>query len=93
MTTADVIVSIAQIAAGGTIVQAVVAVLRRRSELRQLDRQSESLAVETADRLVGMLRAEMLAAHEQIAALRTERTALLRQIDDLTARPGVSQKT
>lgn len=83
MKTADVIVSIAQVAAGGTIVQAMVAVMRRRSELRQLDRQSESVAVGTADQVVTMLRRELVDAKQDVAELKQERANLLRQVESL----------
>lgn len=83
MTTADIVVSIAQVAAGGTIVQAMVAVMRRRSELRQLDRQTESVAVDTADQLVTMLRRELLEAKREVADLKQDRSTLLQQIETL----------
>jgi hypothetical protein len=57
--TSDVIVSIAQVAAGGTIVQGVLAFFRRRSELRQLDTQSDSVIVGSAEHLVVLLRGEL----------------------------------
>lgn len=59
MSWGDVLVSVAQVAAGGTIVQAVVALTKRRSELKQLDRSSDSVAVETADHVVVLLRTEL----------------------------------
>lgn len=59
MTWSQVLVSVAQVAIGGGIVQAILALTRRRSELRQLDRGSDSVAVETADRLVAMLHTEL----------------------------------
>lgn len=74
MTWADILVSVAQVAAGGGIVQAVLAFTRRRPELRQLDRTTDSVAVETADHVVGMLRTELDDAKAEIAELRKERT-------------------
>lgn len=79
----DVVVSIAQVAAGGTIVQAMVALFRRRSELRQLDRQTESVAVDTADQVVTMLRTELVDAKAEIARLKGEREAMERQAGEL----------
>lgn len=70
----QVLVAVAQVAAGGTIVQGVVALVRRRSELRKLDRESDSVAVETADRLMVMLRTE-LAETKQAAELAAEHAA------------------
>jgi FtsZ-binding cell division protein ZapB len=80
----DVVVSIAQVAAGGTIVQAMVAIFRRRGELRQLDRQTESVAVDTADHVVTMLRTELIDAKEETGRLKLERSGLQRQVDALT---------
>ncbi|MEU1393661.1 MULTISPECIES: hypothetical protein [unclassified Nonomuraea] len=65
-------VAVAQVAAGGTIVQGVVALIRRRSELRQLDRSSDSVAVETADHVVNLLRTELDATKAENAALKTD---------------------
>ncbi|MQY08311.1 hypothetical protein [Actinomadura macrotermitis] len=84
MSSADIVVSVAQVAAGGTIVQALVAVMRRRSELRQLDRQTESVAVDTADQLVTMLRRELLDAKEEISGLKQDRASLVQQIELLS---------
>ncbi|WP_067483026.1 hypothetical protein [Actinomadura hibisca] len=85
MTSGDALVAIAQIVAGGGLVQAVVAVLRRRGELRQLDRQSESLAVNTADQLLIMLRRELTESRQEVAGLRQDRAALLTRIEQLSA--------
>jgi multidrug resistance efflux pump len=86
----EVLVSIAQVAAGGTIVQAVMAFIRRRSELRQLDRQTDSVAVETADHVVVILRTELDAAKAEIKDLKTdhasERTDMQRQVQILGER-------
>ncbi|KAB2346451.1 hypothetical protein [Actinomadura rudentiformis] len=84
MNTADIIVSIAQVAAGGTIVQAMVAVFRRRSELRQLDRQSDSVAVDTADQVVTMLRRELMESREELADVKQDRANLQRQVGTLS---------
>jgi FtsZ-binding cell division protein ZapB len=83
-TGSDIVVSIAQVAAGGTIVQAMVALFRRRGELRQLDRQTESVAIETADHVVTMLRTELDGAKEDNGRLRLERASLQRQVEALT---------
>ncbi|MGK5550701.1 hypothetical protein ACSNOI_03725 [Actinomadura kijaniata] len=83
MTTTDIVVTLAQVAAGGGLVQAVVAVMRRRGELRQLDRQSESLAVDTADQLVLMLRRELRESREELDDLRRDRDSLQRRLDAL----------
>jgi predicted RNase H-like nuclease (RuvC/YqgF family) len=80
MTWGDVLVSVAQVAAGGTIVQAVVALTRRRSELRQLDRGTDSVAVETADRMITMLRAELESTKAENAQLKAELADQQRQI-------------
>lgn len=63
----EVLVAVAQVAAGGTIVQGVVAFVRRRSELRQLDRAADSVAVDTADKMIVMLRGELEATKQQAA--------------------------
>lgn len=96
MTGQEIVVAIAQVAAGGTIVQGLVAFMRRRSELRKIDRESESVAVETADRVLVMLRTELETARadrirvekesaEQRAAAQQERRQLRDQIAHLTA--------
>jgi len=86
----DVAVAIAQVAAGGTIVQAFMALLRRRSDLRQLDSQTDSVAIENANHVVGMLRKELDDAKEEFAQLKREHEAerrdLQRQIQKLGAR-------
>ncbi|GAA3027166.1 hypothetical protein [Streptosporangium longisporum] len=82
----EVAVSIAQVAAGGTIVQAVISLTRRRSELRQLDRGTDSVAVETADRIVSMLRAELEIAKSENATLKAELADHQRQILALVER-------
>lgn len=86
----DVVVAIAQVAAGGTIVQGVMALLRRRSELRQLDSQTDSVAIETANHVMGMLRKELDDAKAELAQLKrdheAERQDLQRQIQKLGTR-------
>lgn len=79
MTWTEIAVAVAQVAAGGGIVQAVLALTRRRSELRKLDRDADAVHVETADQLLGMLRAELndakvelREARSAIAQLKTE---------------------
>lgn len=79
----DVLVSVAQVAAGGTIVQAVVAFTRRRSELRQLDRSSDSVAVETADHVVQLLRGELDDAKAENASLKKDLADQQRQLQSL----------
>lgn len=76
---AQVLISIAQVALGGGLVQAVMAFSRRR-QLRQLDRQTDSVAVGTANDVVTMLRTELNVAKEEIADLRKERADQQRQI-------------
>lgn len=55
----QIVTAIAQVAAGGTIVQGVMALVRRRGELRQLDNQTDSVAVGTAEHVVKMVREEL----------------------------------
>lgn len=66
----DVAVSVAQVAAGGGIVQAILAFTRRRSELKQLDRDSDSVAVETADHVIKLLREELDDAKKEIVEIK-----------------------
>jgi len=73
--TSDVIVSIAQVAAGGTIVQGILAVFRRRSELRQLDTATDDVIVGTAEHVVMLLRAELDDAKDEIKQLKKAHTA------------------
>lgn len=80
MSWGDVLVSVAQVAAGGTIVQAVVALTKRRSELKQLDRGSDSVAVETADHVVELVRKELDAAIAENTRLKTDLADQQRQI-------------
>ncbi|MFB4273021.1 hypothetical protein [Nonomuraea sp. GTA35] len=89
MTWTEVLVSIAQVAAGGGIVQAIMAITRRRRDLRQLDRQTDSVAVETADKVVNMLRTELDTAKAEIAELRQERADQQRQIQQLAEQVSV----
>lgn len=63
----QIITSIAQVAAGGTIVQAIMAVVRRRGELRQLDNQNDSVAVGTAEHVVNLVRSEMDKAKKELS--------------------------
>lgn len=70
MNWSDIAVSVAQVAAGGGIVQAILAFTKRRSELRQLDRDSDSVAVETADHVIQMLRTELDDAKEEIVEIK-----------------------
>jgi chromosome segregation ATPase len=73
--TSDVIVSIAQVAAGGTIVQGLLAFFRRRSELRQLDTNSDNVIVGTAEHVITMLRTELDDAKDEIKQLKTDHAA------------------
>ncbi|MFD9944546.1 hypothetical protein ACFWYW_48480 [Nonomuraea sp. NPDC059023] len=79
----------AQVALGGGIVQAVMAITRRRQSLRQLDRETDSVAVETADKVVTMLRTELDTAKAEIAELRQERADQQRQIAQLAEQVSV----
>lgn len=85
--TSDVIVSIAQVAAGGTIVQGVLAFFRRRSELRQLDTASDNVIVGTAEHVITLLRTELDDAKDEIKQLKKdqqiERADFQRQITRL----------
>ncbi|WP_375119153.1 hypothetical protein [Nonomuraea sp. MTCD27] len=83
MTWGEVLVSVAQVAAGGTIVQAIVALTKRRSELKQLDRGSDSVAVETADHVVALLRTELTDAKAENKELKAELGDQQRQIQAL----------
>ncbi|GIH76129.1 hypothetical protein [Planobispora longispora] len=76
----EILVAIAQVAIGGGIIQGILAFTRRRSELRQLDRSSDSVAVETASSVVGMLRTELDAAKAENKELKAELTDQQRQI-------------
>lgn len=83
MTWGEVAVAVAQVAAGGTIVQGIVALVRRRSELRQLDRSSDSVAVETADHVVNLLRTELDGTKAENAELKQAQADQQRQIQAL----------
>lgn len=80
MSLVNVAVAVAQVFLGGSLVQLVLALTRRRSELRQLDRQSDSIVIEGAEHVVQMLRAEVARAEEKITQLQVERNDLVRQI-------------
>lgn len=86
MKTNDVIVSIAQVAAGGTIVQGFVALIRRRSELRQLDRTTDSVVVETAEHLVAVLRTELDDGKAENKQLKADLADMQRQVTTLGER-------
>ena len=83
----DVFVSIAQVAAGGGLVQGVMAFVRRRSELRQLDTNSDNVIVGTAEHVITLLRTELDDAKTEIKQLKTdhaaERTDMHRQLSRL----------
>jgi peptidoglycan hydrolase CwlO-like protein len=82
----DILVNIAQVAVGGSLVQGLVLLVRRRSELRQLDRQTDSVSVATADQVVVMLRTELADAKKEIKQLKDEREDQQRQIQALGER-------
>jgi dTDP-4-dehydrorhamnose reductase len=71
----DIVVSIAQVAAGGTIVQALVALFRRRSELRQLDRSTDGVEVETAKSVVTMVREDLVQNRAEMAQMKKDHAA------------------
>jgi chromosome segregation ATPase len=71
----DVFVSIAQVAAGGGLVQGALAFFRRRGELRQLDTQSDNVIVGTAEHVITMLRTELDDAKDEIKQLKTDHAA------------------
>ncbi|MDH2429306.1 hypothetical protein [Sphaerisporangium sp. TRM90804] len=85
MTWGQILLSIAQVAVGGGIVQAILAFTRRRSELRQLDRGSDSVAVETADQVVVMMRTEMQETKAENKELKADLADQQRQIEALAA--------
>ena len=60
------------IAIGGGSVQLVIFLLRRRSELRKLDAESESTLLDSANIYIGTLLSGEKALREEIAALKTE---------------------
>jgi peptidoglycan hydrolase CwlO-like protein len=75
LNTPSVIVSILQVAAGGTIVQGVLAFFRRRSELRQLDTAADNVIVGSAEHVVVLLRTELDDAKDEIKQLKKDHTA------------------
>jgi uncharacterized protein YgiM (DUF1202 family) len=83
----NVAVSVAQIAAGGTIAQMIRVVVNRRSELRQLDNRTDSVAVENAAHVIKLLRTELDANIAKTAKLEkdyaAERADMQRQITRL----------
>jgi FtsZ-binding cell division protein ZapB len=79
----DVFVSIAQVAAGGGLVQGIMAFLRRRTELRQLDTASDNVIVGTAKDVIELLHAELNGAKNEIKQLKDERADMQRQITRL----------
>jgi chromosome segregation ATPase len=60
------------IAIGGGSVQLVIFLLRRRSELRKLDSESESTLLDSANVYIGTLLSGEKALREEIATLKTE---------------------
>lgn len=87
----QVVVSVAQVALGGSIVQGVLALTRRRGELKQLDRQSDSVVVESANNLVQMHRAALESAEKKIAELTDSREDMRRQLQSLAERLSALQ--
>lgn len=53
------LLDVAKVAVGGSLAQAVVTLLRRRSEVRQLDRETDSVAVETMESVIVRLHSEL----------------------------------
>ena len=84
----DIFVSIAQVAAGGGLVQGVMAFVRRRSELRQLDTSSDNVIVGTAEHVINLLRTELDDAKTEIKQLKTDHTAERADMQRQIARLG-----
>jgi hypothetical protein len=79
----DVLISVAQIAFGGSIVQAGVAYFRRKPELRKLDEEADSVAVSTAEKLVLMLRAQVLAMRDDAEDQAGKYKAVVERLDEV----------
>jgi predicted RNase H-like nuclease (RuvC/YqgF family) len=82
VTWTEILISIAQVAAGGGVVQAIMAWSRRR-QLRQMDRETDSVAVRTANEVVGTLRTELADAKAENAVLKQTLADQQRQIQGL----------
>lgn len=84
----QVVTAIAQVAAGGTIVQGIMALVRRRGELRQLDNQNDSVAVGTAEHVIKLVRDELDGTKKELElekkARQEERDQFQRQIQLLS---------
>lgn len=89
MTWAEIAISVGQVALGGGIVQAVLAITRRRQTLRQLDQQNDSVAVGTATEVVTMLRSELNEAKAENADLKQTQADQQRQIQALAEQVSV----
>jgi hypothetical protein len=86
--TSDVIVSIAQVAAGGTIVQGILAFFRRRTELRQLDTQADNVIVGSAEHLVVMLREELTETKAEMRQSKKDHAAEVADLQRQVSRLG-----
>jgi len=81
--TQEAVVRVAEIALGGSIVQAIVAFLRRRGEARQLDRETDSIAVDTAEKTVLLVRSQLEQATNRVNELEDELEDRTREITRL----------
>jgi chromosome segregation ATPase len=66
------VLQIAAIAIGGGSVQLTIFLLRRRSELRRLDAESDATLLDSANDYIAVLHAGDKALRDEIAALKTE---------------------
>jgi SMC interacting uncharacterized protein involved in chromosome segregation len=83
----QIVTSIASVTIGGSIVQALLAVSRRRSDMRKVDTGSDSIAIHNANDVVVMMRQEMerkeMEASNRIKQLESEKVGHEREITRL----------
>lgn len=78
--TQDAVVRVAEIALGGSIVQAIVAFLRRSGEARQLDRETDSIAVDTAEKTILLVRSQLEQETNHVTELEGELSDRIREV-------------
>jgi len=90
--TTQLILQIFTVAVGGTVVQLVVFLIRKRSELRTLNTTSDSLVVSTSNQLMDRLAAAEISGRREVdrlnALLTNERQGFTRAINSCRGEIG-----
>jgi len=90
------LLDVAKVAVGGSLAQAIVTLLRRRSEVRQLDRETDSVAVETMEAVIVRLRSELEQVEGSLAEVQDEcrrKDAQVRRLSDRVVKAETENST